>query len=178
MVQGELQPEIAELSLSSYRPRPAAWMASSPSPAPLASAQLPVFAWQLQSSWAAALKSGILWQRWQEQMYFWQMPAWISSFIPLRRGAILFILSWTSRTKHAVSSWSITRDSSSRRACVWEWLFSCWATKLFQQLYGSRTDFYQLSVYPTNLFPSRDRCWAGWRKSHAFIWISSPRQEQ
>lgn len=50
MVQGELQPEIAELSLSSYRPRPAAWMASSPSPAPLASAQLPVFAWQLQSS--------------------------------------------------------------------------------------------------------------------------------
>lgn len=43
MVQGELQPEIAELTLSSYRLRPATWMASSPSPVPLASAQLPAF---------------------------------------------------------------------------------------------------------------------------------------
>lgn len=44
MVQGELQPEIAELTLSSYRFRPATWKASNPSPMPLASAQLPAFA--------------------------------------------------------------------------------------------------------------------------------------
>lgn len=43
MVQGELQPEIAELTLSSYRFRPAAWKASNPSPVLLASAQLPAF---------------------------------------------------------------------------------------------------------------------------------------
>lgn len=43
MVQGELQPEIAELTLSSYSFRPAAWKASNPSPVPLASAQLPAF---------------------------------------------------------------------------------------------------------------------------------------
>lgn len=43
MVQGELQPEIAELTLSSYRFRPATWKASNPSPVPLASAQLPAF---------------------------------------------------------------------------------------------------------------------------------------
>lgn len=40
MVQGELQPEIAELTLSSYRFRPATWKESNPSPMPLASAQL------------------------------------------------------------------------------------------------------------------------------------------
>lgn len=43
MVQGELQPEIAELTLSSYRFRPATWKASNPSPVLLASAQLPAF---------------------------------------------------------------------------------------------------------------------------------------
>lgn len=43
MVQGELQPEIAELTLSSYRFRPATWTTSNPSPVPLASAQIPAF---------------------------------------------------------------------------------------------------------------------------------------
>lgn len=45
MVQGELQPEIAELNLSSYSFRPAACKVSDPSPVLLASAQLPAFIW-------------------------------------------------------------------------------------------------------------------------------------
>lgn len=59
MVQGELQPEIAELTLSRYRSRPAVWKASNPSPVPLASAQIPAFTQQPRSIQPVPLKSGL-----------------------------------------------------------------------------------------------------------------------
>lgn len=59
MVQGELQPEIAELTLSRYRSRPAVWKASNPSPVPLAWAQIPAFTQQPQSIQPVPLKSGL-----------------------------------------------------------------------------------------------------------------------
>jgi len=59
MVQGELQPEISELTLSSYRFRPATWKASNPSPVLLASAQLPAFVHMATDIQHVPFKSGL-----------------------------------------------------------------------------------------------------------------------